>query len=185
MSSLIILDCGFHHYDLYSKEYSNSAELVCPDCIKSMDYLIILLEKELLKNGYQVQLIRKDRNYITPSQAIHRVNDTQAFCLFSFHPYRFHCPSKQSAIEISIYERNTKASRLAYSLCEAFEAIGYKNYGVNERSNLTILRRSKIPALFMTFNNLPLYDDNPNSHFQKLMAKTVDAFVKVLQSFSK
>lgn len=129
---------------------------------------------------------------ITPSKVTELVNDiflkdtiescAENACLLSFHRSLLHCPGQCKNAEIFVCRNGTPASGLAYSIMQELEAIGLHNHGIQERPNLTILRRSKIPALFITLGNLSLSSAQAEDN-TALIQNMAEAFARGICAF--
>ena len=177
---------------------------------KELPELIRQLGKLLKDRGYSVYYTRCDNitgedaldkdliqqsvstHMITPSKVTELVNDiflndttessAENACLLSFHRTLLLCPGQCGNAEIFVCRHGTPAFGLAYSIMQELEAIGLHNHGIQERSNLTILRRSQIPALFITLGNLPLSSAQAEEN-TALIQKMAKAFARGICAF--
>ena len=197
MSNCIILDGGYHGEKLHDTEYLSCHENC--DHKESFPFqkeiidLIKTIGQMLTDYGYDVYYTRCDDTLMTPSQVAELANNGlchgdknlpyQNCCLLSFHRTLIHCPGQEKNAEIFVYQRNTPASRLAYSIMDELTTIGYRSLGINERPNLTILRRTLMASLFITLGNLPLSSETEEENY-KLIMETAEAFFKgIISSF--
>ena len=177
---------------------------------KELPVLIRQLGQLLKDQGYSVYYTRCDYiagedaldadslqqsapiHMITPSKVTELVNDmflngtteysAENACLLSFHRTLLLCPGQCGNAEIFVCQHGTPASGLAYSIMQELEAIGLHNHGIQERPSLTILRRSKIPALFITLGNLPLSSAQAKEN-TALIQDMAEAFARGICSF--
>lgn len=177
---------------------------------KELPELIRLLGQLLKDRGYSVYYTRCDNitgedaldknlfqqsvptRMITPSKVTELVNDmflndttessAENACLLSFHRTLLHCPGQCKNAEIFVCRHGTPASGLAYSIMQELEAIGLHNHGIQERPNLTILRRSQIPALFITLGNLSLSSSQSEEN-TALIQDIAEAFARGICAF--
>ena len=156
--------------------------------------MIEMIGQLLTEQGYHVCYTRCDDSMMTPSKVAELANTglcqgkteipLQDSCLLSFHRSLLLCPGPSQTVEIFVYQRNSPSSRLAYSILDELQKAGYRSLGVQERPNLTILRRTNMPALFITLGNLPLSSDNIDDN-EQFLQETAEAFVRgVINHFS-
>lgn len=69
-------------------------------------------------------------------------------------------PNQYTGIETLVYNRYGEAARLAYHINEELEAVGFENQGVNERTNLAVLRRTQMPAVLVEVGFINTDADN-------------------------
>lgn len=208
MSHCTFLDGGYHGEKLHDTEYQSCHESAyhdnqCPenDCGKtafpfeeSLIRMIELTGQLLTEQGYHVCYTRCGNGMMTPSKVAELANSglcqgktmipLQDSCLLSFHRSLLLCPGSVQNVEVFVYKRNSPSSRLAYSVLDELEKAGYRSLGIQERPNLTILRRTNMPALFITLGNLPLSADTPEEN-ERLIQATAKAFAQgVINHFS-
>ena len=56
---------------------------------------------------------------------------------------------KTSGVEVLVYKMSGPAYEAAVRICKEIEALGYKNRGVKQRTDLAFLKRTKSPALLI------------------------------------
>lgn len=154
--------------------------------------MIELIGSMLTEQGYQVCYTRCSDTIMTPSKVAEIANaglcagkikiPPQDSCLLSFHRSLLLCPGARQTVEIFVYKRNTPSSRLAYSVLDELQKEGYHSLGIQERPNLTILRRTNMPAIFITLGNLPLSTDMDGEN-DRLILCTADAFVRGITNY--
>lgn len=154
--------------------------------------MIELIGSMLTAQGYQVCYTRCDDTIMTPSKVAEIANDglcqgttdirSQDSCLLSFHRSLLLCPGACQTVEIFVYKRNSPSSRLAHSILEELQKEGYHSLGIQERPNLTILRRTNMPAIFITLGNLPL-SSSAEKENDRLIVSTADAFVRGITNY--
>lgn len=201
MSHCTFLDGGYHGEKLHDTEYQSCHESAYQenDCQKNdcqetaypfqtlLLRMIELIGQLLTEQGYHVCYTRCDDTMMTPSKVAELANTglcqgkteipLQDSCLLSFHRSLLLCPGSSQTVEIFVYKRNSPSSRLAYSILDELQKEGYRSLGVQERPNLTILRRTNMPALFITLGNLPLTSDSEQEN-DRLIRVTAEAFVR-------
>jgi len=69
-------------------------------------------------------------------------------------------PNQYTGIETLVYNRYGEAARLAYNINEELEEVGFENQGVNERTNLAVLRRTQMPAVLVEVGFINTDADN-------------------------
>lgn len=211
MPHCIFLDGGYHGEKLHDTEYQSChesslsgndcpetrfQETTFPDNVFPFQSLLIrmieLIGSILTEQGYQVCYTRCDDTMMTPSKVAEIANAglcqgttpirPQESCLLSFHRSLLLCPGACQTVEIFVYKRNSPSSRLAHSILEELQKEGYHSLGIQERPNLTILRRTNMPAIFITLGNLPLSSDTKEEN-DRLIVSTANAFVRGITGY--
>ncbi len=201
MSHCIFLDGGYHGEKLHDTEYQSCHESAFQenDCKKSGSYLqasivrmIEMIGQQLSEQGHHVCYTRCDDTVMTPSKVAELANTglcqgkteipLEDSCLLSFHRSLLLCPGSGRNVEIFVYKRNSPSSRLAYSVLDELQKEDYRSLGIQERPNLTILRRTNMPALFITLGNPPFSSDTPDEN-DRLIQATANAFVRGITNY--
>lgn len=204
MPHCIYLDGGYHGEKLHDTEYqscqeSSHSENDCPETrfnVFPFQSLLIrmieLIGSILTEQGYQVCYTRCNDTIMTPSKVAEIANaglcqgkvkiPPQDSCLLSFHRSLLLCPGSCQTVEIFVYKRNCPSSRLAHFILDELQKEGYHSLGIQERPNLTILRRTNMPAIFITLGNLPLSSDTEKGN-DRLIVSTAKAFAQGITNY--
>lgn len=100
-------------------------------------------------NGIDVFFTRTTDIYETPYQKAMEANDIGADYFISIHRNSSPYPNQYTGIESLVYNRYSEAARMAYSINAQLEEVGFVNHGVQERPNLVVLNRTKMPAVLV------------------------------------
>lgn len=126
------------------------------------DTLALTLEigRILEANGVDVYYTRETDVFESPLQKAQEANQTGADYFVSIHRNSSPTPNQYTGIETLVYNRYGEAARLAYNINEELEEVGFENQGVNERTNLAVLRRTQMPAVLVEVGFINTDADN-------------------------
>ncbi len=126
------------------------------------DTLALTLEigRILEANGVDVYFTRDTDVFETPLQKAQEANRTGADYFVSIHRNSSPIPNQYTGIETLVFNRYGEAARLAYNINDELEDIGFENQGVNERTNLAVLRRTQMPAVLVEVGFINTDADN-------------------------
>lgn len=122
--------------------------------------LTLAIGRILEANGVEVYYTRDTDVFETPLQKAQEANQTGADYFVSIHRNSSPMPNQYTGIETLVYNRYGEAARLAYNINEELEDIGFENQGVNERTNLAVLRRTQMPAVLVEVGFINTDADN-------------------------
>lgn len=136
----------------------------------------------LQRNGVNVIYSRTDDVYETPTQKALEANTTGADLFISIHRNSSPYPNQYTGIESLVFDRNSTAARVAQNINEQLTAVGYANQGVNERTNLAVLRRTNMPAVLVEAGFINTDRDNMrfDSRFQETAQAIADGILASL-----
>lgn len=103
----------------------------------------------LAANGVDVLFTRTTDIYETPTAKAQEANASGADYFISIHRNSSPIPNQYTGIESLVYNRNIRAADIARNINRNLEAIGFANQGINERPNLAVLRRTRMPAVLV------------------------------------
>ena len=103
----------------------------------------------LASNDVNVLYTRTNDIYETPTAKAQEGNASGADYFISIHRNSSPIPNQYTGIESLVYNRNSTAGRIARNINKNLEAIGFANQGINERKNLAVLRRTRMPAVLV------------------------------------
>ena len=103
----------------------------------------------LAANGVDVLFTRTTDIYETPTAKALEGNASGADYFISIHRNSSPIPNQYTGIESLVYNRNSAAANIARNINRNLEAIGFANQGINERPNLAVLRRTRMPAVLV------------------------------------
>lgn len=122
--------------------------------------LTLAIGRILEANGVDVYYTRETDIFETPLQKAQEANQTGADYFVSIHRNSSPIPNQYTGIETLVYNRYGEAARLAYNINEELEDVGFENQGVNERTNLAVLRRTQMPAVLVEVGFINTDADN-------------------------
>lgn len=103
----------------------------------------------LKKNGIDVYYTRTTDEYETPFKKATDANNSGADLFVSIHRNSSENPNQYSGVETLVYSDTGLKAEVARNINNQLEDAGFKNLGVDERKNLVILKRTKMPAVLV------------------------------------
>lgn len=130
--------------------------------------LAMAVGKILENSGVDVFYVRDDDTYETPFKKATDANNSGADLFVSLHRNSSEVPNQYSGVETLVYADGGTRSLLANNINSELSAVGFNNLGIDERPNLVVLKRTKMPAVLIEagFINSDadnrIFDDNFN-----------------------
>lgn len=103
----------------------------------------------LKKNGIDVYYTRTTDEYETPFKKATDANNSDADLFVSIHRNSSENPNQYSGVETLVYSDTGLKAEVARNINNQLEDAGFKNLGVDERKNLVVLKRTKMPAVLV------------------------------------
>lgn len=103
----------------------------------------------LKKNGIDVYYTRTTDEYETPFKKATDANNSGADLFVSIHRNSSENPNQYSGVETLVYSDTGLKAEVARNINNQLEEAGFKNLGVDERKNLVVLKRTKMPAVLV------------------------------------
>ena len=103
----------------------------------------------LKKNGIDVYYTRTTDEYETPFKKATDANNSGAALFVSIHRNSSENPNQYSGVETLVYSDTGLKAEVARNINNQLEDAGFKNLGVDERKNLVVLKRTKMPAVLV------------------------------------
>lgn len=103
----------------------------------------------LKKNGIDVYYTRTTDEYETPFKKATDANNSGADLFVSIHRNSSENPNQYSGVETLVYSDTGLKAEVARNINNQLEDAGFKNLGVDERKNLVVLKRTKMPAVLI------------------------------------
>lgn len=103
----------------------------------------------LKKNGIDVYYTRTTDEYETPFKKATDANNSGADLFVSIHRNSSENPNQYSGVETLVYSDTGLKAEVARNINNQLEDTGFKNLGVDERKNLVVLKRTKMPAVLV------------------------------------
>ena len=101
------------------------------------------------KNGIDVYYTRTTDEYETPFKKATDANNSGADLFVSIHRNSSENPNQYSGVETLVYSDTGLKAEVARNINNQLEDAGFKNLGVDERKNLVVLKRTKMPAVLV------------------------------------
>lgn len=114
----------------------------------------------LSNSGVNVLYTRTTDIYELPGQKAQEANDSGADYLVSIHRNSSPYPNQYSGVESLVYDQYGRAAEMAENINLRLEQVGFVNHGVNERRNLIILNRTRMPAVLVEVGFINTDADN-------------------------
>lgn len=178
MSSITVaLDAGHGGSD-YGAVYENRKEK--DDVLKLTRAVGQILED----NGINVFYVRTDDEYETPFKKATDANNVGADYFVSIHRNSSERPNQYSGVETLVYSDDGIRAVMARNINAELEKAGYKNLGVDERPNLVVLKRTKMPAVLVEVGFINNEEDNRifDQNFNQIAQGIADGIIKTLYS---
>lgn len=128
--------------------------------------LAMAVGKILENNGVDVFYIRTTDEYETPFKKATDANNSDADYFISIHRNSSATPGEYNGVQSLIFDDSGVKAQIARNINKNLTDIGFKDLGVDERPNLVVLKRTKMPAVLVEtgfINNEKdnrLFDDN-------------------------
>ncbi len=111
-----------------------------------------------------------------PAEKARMVNESGADYLVSIHRNSSPYPNQYTGVESLVYNRDSIAGEMAANINEQLERVGFVNHGVNERRNLIVLNRTRIPAVLVEVGFIN--SDTDNYIFDTRFYEVADAIAR-------
>ena len=134
----------------------------------------------ILQNaGQNVIYTRTGDVYETPSQKAQEANAANADYFVSIHRNSSPYDNQYTGIESLVYDRYGTAAKMAGNINRQLEDIGFVNQGVNERTNLAVLRQTNMPAVLVEVGFINTDRDNMlfDSRFNEIAQAIADGIL--------
>lgn len=140
----------------------------------------------LQNNGINVIYTRSSDIYETPFQKATKANNANADFFVSIHRNSSERDNQYEGVETLVYNDDGIKAVMARNINTELEKVGFKNLGVDERPNLVVLKRTKMPAVLVEVGFINNDKDNElfDTHFQHIAQAIADGILKSLPSRS-
>lgn len=172
----VILDAGHGGYD-NGAQYNGRKE-------KDDNLRLALAVGEILsRNGIPVSYTRQSDIYQSPSEKARIGNASGADYFISFHRNSSPNPNQYTGVETLVYNDSGIKADMARNVNSQLENVGFKNLGVRERPDLTVLRRTNIPAILIEAGFINSDQDNQlfDSKFQDIAQAIADGIMETIE----
>lgn len=171
----VILDAGHGGAD-FGATYLGRME-------KDDNLRLTLAIGDILQNaGVNVLYTRTEDVYESPAQKAIEGNSSGADYFVSIHRNSSPYDNQYTGVESLVFNRYGAAARMAENINHQLELVGFVNQGVNERTNLAVLRRTNMPAVLVEVGFINTDRDNIlfDSRFQEIAQAIADGILMSL-----
>jgi len=176
MATRIVLDAGHGGYD-NGAVYKGRNE-------KDDNLELTLAVGEILeKEGFDVVYTRKEDYYDSPVRKARIANEAGGDYFISFHRNSSEKENQYNGVEVLVYDEEGVKKDLADAVNRELSEVGYKNLGIDIRKDLTVLRRTRMPAILIETGFLN--NDSDNALFDEKFEETAEAIAKAVTDVLK
>lgn len=138
----------------------------------------------LKKNGIDVYYTRTTDEYETPFKKATDANNSGADLFVSIHRNSSENPNQYSGVETLVYSDTGLKAEVARNINNQLEDAGFKNLGVDERKNLVVLKRTKMPAVLVEVGFINNDKDNYlfDEEFDSIAQSIADGILESIPS---
>lgn len=122
--------------------------------------LALAVGRLLEQRGYNVVYTRTEDVFDTPGEKARIANRAGGDYFVSFHRNSSPYANTYSGVETLVFADEGVKGELARSVNRELEKVGFNNLGVKERTNLTVLKRTQMPAILIEAGFLNTDADN-------------------------
>jgi N-acetylmuramoyl-L-alanine amidase len=175
--ALVVLDAG-HGGDNPGAVYNGRQE---KDDVLALK---LAIGNILEDNGVNVYYTRTTDIYESPLQKAQEGNAAGADYFVSIHRKSSPYPNQYTGVETLVYNRYGEAARLAKNINAQLVKVGYEDQGVNERTNLVVLKKTYMPAVLVEVGFINTDADNAlfDSKFNETARAIADGILQTVKS---
>ena len=166
MATKIILDPGHGGYD-NGASYNGRRE---KDDVLNLAFDVAA---NLRRLGYDVEFTRTDDVYDSPTEKARIGNASGADYFISLHRNSSAIPNQYSGVQTLLYSDTGIKADMARNINKRLEEVGFNNINVEERKDLAVLRRTRMPALLLEVGFIN--SDRDNQLFDSQKAEIAEA----------
>ena len=122
--------------------------------------IVLAVGQILERNGVRVYYTRTMDVYDSPYEKAQKGNGVCASYFVSVHRNSSPSPNQYNGVETLVYNRYGEAAVLARNINANLEQVGYRNIGINERPNLVVLNKTRMPAVLVEVGFINTDSDN-------------------------
>ncbi|MBP3325117.1 MAG: N-acetylmuramoyl-L-alanine amidase [Coprococcus sp.] len=111
--------------------------------------LALALGDALAERGFDVEYTRTTDVYDSPTRKAQIANEAGADYLISLHRNSSPTPNQYGGVQTLVYTDSGVQGELARAVNSELEKLGFRNINVDERKDLAVLRRSRMPAILI------------------------------------
>lgn len=136
----------------------------------------------LEQNGMDVFYVREGDEYETPFKKATDANNANADLFVSIHRNSSETPNQYTGVETLVFNDSGMKAELARNINAELANLGFKNLGVDERPNLVVLKRTRMPAVMIEAGFINNDSDNAlfDQQFDQIAQGIADAIVNTV-----
>ncbi|MCD8155109.1 MAG: N-acetylmuramoyl-L-alanine amidase [Clostridiales bacterium] len=144
--------------------------------------LTLAVGKILSDSGTEVVYTRTADVYQMPSEKASIANEAGGDYFISFHRNSSPSENQYEGVEVLVYDKTGIKYEMAENIVGALGALGFREIGVKARPDLTVLRRTKMPALLIETGFLNSDGDNRlfDEKFEEIATAIAEAILGTL-----
>ncbi len=173
----VILDAGHGGYD-NGASFNGRRE-------KDDTLNLVLAIGNILENaGIDVLYTRTSDVYQSPIEKARIANDSGADYFISIHRNSSENPETYSGVETLVYNDAGMPAMFARNINGELEKLGFRNIGVDERKDLAVLRRTRMPAALVEVGFINTAQDNSifDLRFPEVAKAIADGIINTVYS---
>jgi N-acetylmuramoyl-L-alanine amidase len=149
--------------------------------------LAMAVGEELKNRGFDVSFTRTTDVYQNPNEKVQIANDSGVDYFLSIHRNSSPDNNAYSGAETLIYNKGDIKEQFAENINQELEKVGYNNLGVEERTNIAVLRYTKMPSFLTEVGFINTDYDNQvfDDRFSDIAKAIADGILKTVQSEQK
>jgi len=143
--------------------------------------------KELENRGVDVYYIRTTDEYETPFKKATDANNAGADYFLSIHRNSSDIPDQYTGVQSLVYDDSGIKAKMARNINSELEKVGFKNLGVDERPNLVVLKRTKMPSVLAEVGFINNKNDNTmfDNKFDEIVKAIANGVMNTISPQSK
>ncbi len=144
--------------------------------------LALAVGELLEQNGAEVFQTRTEDVYDSPFEKAQIANREGGDFFVSFHRNSSPEPNQYSGVEMLVYDKAGRSAGLAAAINAELAGVGFQDLGVEERPNLAVLRRTKMPAVLVETGFLNTDADNRrfDAQFDEIARAIANGILKMV-----
>lgn len=174
MSYVVYLDAGHGGYD-NGATYNDRREK--DDNLN----LAMAVGDELRNRGIETNFTRTSDVYQSPSEKAQIANSDSADLLVSLHRNSSPLPNTNKGVSSVIYNYGDEKEQLANSINANLEKLGFDNAGVDVQKELTVLKKTDMPAVLVDVGFINT--DSDNKLFDEQFTNIVGAIADAIEDY--
>lgn len=173
----IMIDAGHGGYDS-GATYGNRREK--DDALR----LALAVGELLQQKGYDVEYTRTTDVYDSPVEKARIANESGADFFVSIHRNSSPTPNQYHGVQTLVFNDTGIKAEMARNINKRLEDVGFRNINVDERPNLAVLRRTRMPALLVEagFINSDIDNNLFDTRFDDIAAAIAQGIDETIRS---